>query len=51
MQSFGLPGNPNGKVWDYSPVGQAPRGSTILLDVLPGGGNGGGGNGGGGGGF
>jgi beta-lactam-binding protein with PASTA domain len=51
VQSFGLPGNPNGKVWDYSPVGQAPRGSTILLDVLPGGGNGGGGNGGGGGGF
>ena len=44
-QSFGLPGNANGKVWDYSPVGQAPRGSTILLDVLPGG------NGGGGGGF
>jgi eukaryotic-like serine/threonine-protein kinase len=51
VQSFGLPGNPNGKVWDYSPVGQAPRGSTILLDVLPGGGDGGGGNGGGGGGF
>ena len=45
VQSFGLPGNPNGKVWDYSPVGQAPRGSTILLDVLPGGGNGGGGGG------
>jgi hypothetical protein len=21
------------KVWDYSPVGQAPRGSTITLDV------------------
>ena len=42
VQSFGLPGNANGKVWDYSPVGQAPRGSTILLDVLPGG-NGGGG--------
>ena len=41
-QSFGLPGNANGRVWDYSPVGQAPRGSTILLDVLPGGGNGGG---------
>ncbi len=46
VQSFGLPGNPNGKVWDYSPVGQAPRGSTILLDVLPGGGQGGGGGGG-----
>ena len=44
-QSFGLPGNANGKVWDYSPIGEAPRGSTILLDVLPGG------NGGGGGGF
>ena len=40
VQSFGLPGNPNGKVWDYSPVGTAPRGSTILLDVLPGNGNG-----------
>jgi serine/threonine-protein kinase len=36
VQSFGLPGNPDGKVWDYSPIGQAPRGSTILLDVLPG---------------
>jgi eukaryotic-like serine/threonine-protein kinase len=33
VQSFGL-GNGRGKVWDYSPVGQAPRGSTILLDVL-----------------
>jgi eukaryotic-like serine/threonine-protein kinase len=33
-ESFGLGGN---KVWDYSPVGTAPRGSTILLDVLPGG--------------
>jgi len=38
VQSFGLGGN---RVWDYSPVDQAPRGSTILLDVLPGG-NGGG---------
>jgi beta-lactam-binding protein with PASTA domain/tRNA A-37 threonylcarbamoyl transferase component Bud32 len=40
------------KVWDYSPVGQAPRGSVILLDVMPGGGNqgDGGGNQGGGGG-
>jgi eukaryotic-like serine/threonine-protein kinase len=47
-QSFGLGNNPNGRVWDYSPVGQAPRGSTILLDVLPGGGNGGGNGGGGG---
>ncbi len=45
VQSFGLGDNPNGRVWDYSPVGQAPRGSTILLDVLPGGGNGGGGGG------
>jgi serine/threonine-protein kinase len=35
VQSFGLPDNPNGKVWDYSPIGQAPRGSVILLDVLP----------------
>jgi len=42
VQSFGLGNNPNGRVWDYSPVGQAPRGSTILLDVLPGSGNGGG---------
>jgi beta-lactam-binding protein with PASTA domain len=47
VQSFGFGGNPGDKVWDYSPVGQAPRGSTILLDVLPGGG--GGGNQGGGG--
>jgi hypothetical protein len=30
------------RVWDYSPVGAAPRGSTILLDVMPGGGNQGG---------
>jgi hypothetical protein len=30
-------------VWDYSPVGQAPRGSVILIDVMPGGGNQGGG--------
>jgi eukaryotic-like serine/threonine-protein kinase len=42
VQSFGFGNNPNGRVWDYSPVGQAPRGSVILLDVLPGGGNGGG---------
>ena len=48
VQSFGLGNNPNGRVWDYSPVGQAPRGSTILLDVLPGSGNGGGNGGGGG---
>jgi beta-lactam-binding protein with PASTA domain len=34
VQSFGLSGH---RVWDYSPVGQAPQGSTILLDVLPGG--------------
>ena len=42
VQSFGLGGGNNGRVWDYSPVGTAPRGSVILLDVLPGG-NGGGG--------
>jgi len=42
VQSFGLGGD-NGKVWDYSPVGTAPRGSVILLDVLPGGGGNGGG--------
>ena len=46
VQSFGFGNNPNARVWDYSPVGEAPRGSVILLDVLPGGGNGGG-NGGG----
>jgi beta-lactam-binding protein with PASTA domain/tRNA A-37 threonylcarbamoyl transferase component Bud32 len=45
VQSFGLGGGNNGRVWDYSPVGTAPRGSVILLDVLPGGGNGGGGGG------
>jgi eukaryotic-like serine/threonine-protein kinase len=39
VQSFGSGNNPNGRVWNYSPIGQAPRGSTILLDVLPGGGN------------
>jgi beta-lactam-binding protein with PASTA domain/tRNA A-37 threonylcarbamoyl transferase component Bud32 len=38
VQSFGLGGgNGNRQVWDYSPVGTAPRGSVILLDVLPGG--------------
>jgi eukaryotic-like serine/threonine-protein kinase len=42
VQSFGLGNNPNAKVWDYSPVGTAPRGSVIMLDVLPGLGNGGG---------
>jgi eukaryotic-like serine/threonine-protein kinase len=48
VESFGFGTNPGDRVWDYSPVGQAPRGSVILLDVLPGGGNdGGGGNGGG----
>jgi eukaryotic-like serine/threonine-protein kinase len=36
VESFGLGNNPNGRVWGYSPTGQAPRGSTILLDVLPG---------------
>jgi eukaryotic-like serine/threonine-protein kinase len=41
VQTFGLGNDPNGKVWDYSPVGTAPGGSTILLDVLPNG-NGGG---------
>ena len=42
VEAFGSSGADNGQVWDYSPVGQAPRGSTILLDVLPGRGNGGG---------
>jgi eukaryotic-like serine/threonine-protein kinase len=36
VESFGLGNNPNGRVWGYSPTGQAPRGSTILLDILPG---------------
>jgi eukaryotic-like serine/threonine-protein kinase len=36
VQSFGLGSNGGRRVWDYSPVGQAPRGSTILLDVLNG---------------
>ena len=40
VQSFGLGGGNNRRVWDYSPLGQAPRGSTILLDVLPGSGQG-----------
>ncbi len=43
MESFGFGTSPGDRVWDYSPVGQAPRGSVILLDVLPGGGNNGGG--------
>jgi eukaryotic-like serine/threonine-protein kinase len=46
VQSFGLPANPDSRVWDYSPVGQAPRGSVILLDIMPGSGNQGGGGGG-----
>jgi eukaryotic-like serine/threonine-protein kinase len=37
-QSYGLGGN---RVWGYNPEGQAPRGSTILIDVLPFGGGGG----------
>jgi eukaryotic-like serine/threonine-protein kinase len=45
VETFGLAGDANGKVWDYSPIGQAPRGSTILLDVLPGGGGNQGGGG------
>ncbi len=32
VQSYGVGGN---TVWGYNPVGQAPRGSTIQLDVLP----------------
>ena len=36
VQSFGLGDGNNRRVWNYSPIGQAPRGSTILLDVLPG---------------
>jgi serine/threonine-protein kinase len=47
-QSFGGGGGTNGTVWYYSPIGQAPRGSTIVLYVLGGGGNQGGGNSGGG---
>jgi serine/threonine-protein kinase len=41
VETFGLRGNDNGRVWDYSPVGQAPRGSVILLSVMPGGNQGG----------
>ena len=26
----------NYKVWDYRPVGKAPRGSTVTIDILPG---------------
>jgi serine/threonine-protein kinase len=37
VESFGLGGdNGNRRVWNYSPIGTAPRGSVILLDVLPG---------------
>jgi eukaryotic-like serine/threonine-protein kinase len=32
VQSYGAGGN---TVWGYNPEGAAPRGSTILLDVLP----------------
>jgi len=39
VQTYGLSGN---RVWGYSPVGQAPRGSTIILEVLPYGNPGGG---------
>jgi len=44
VQSYGLGSDGGRRVWDYSPVGQAPRGSVILLDVLNGnnGNNGGG---------
>jgi len=46
VQRFGLGGD---RVWEYNPMGQAPRGSVIVLDVLPGINGGGGGGGGGGG--
>ncbi len=36
VESFGLGNNGNRRVWNYSPLGQAPKGSTILLQVLPG---------------
>jgi eukaryotic-like serine/threonine-protein kinase len=39
VQSYGLGGN---RVWGYNPEGQAPRGSTIMIDVLPFGDGGGG---------
>jgi hypothetical protein len=39
VQSFGAGGITGGsKVWDYSPAGQAPRGTTVTIDVLAGGG-------------
>jgi eukaryotic-like serine/threonine-protein kinase len=41
VDSFGLGGGNDRRVWDYSPSGQAPSGSTILLEVFPGGGQGG----------
>ena len=36
VESFGLGNSGNRRVWNYSPLGQAPKGSTILLQVLPG---------------
>jgi len=41
VQSFGLGGNGRQRVWGYSPMVEAPRGSTILLEVLTGGNTGG----------
>jgi eukaryotic-like serine/threonine-protein kinase len=34
VETFGIMGG--NRVWDYSPIGSAPRGSIILLDVMPG---------------
>jgi serine/threonine-protein kinase len=34
VETFGILGG--NRVWDYSPIGSAPRGSTILLEVMPG---------------
>ena len=37
VETFGLFGGKGDRVWDYNPIGEAPRGSVILLDVMPGG--------------
>jgi serine/threonine-protein kinase len=34
VETFGILGG--NRVWDYNPIGSAPRGSTILLEVMPG---------------
>jgi len=41
VQSFGLGGGGRQRVWGYSPMVEAPRGSTIFLEVLTSGNTGG----------